>query len=72
MGTIDNERVRKEAADAVTSRPPASTGSQVDEAIRRYLGGEMYHALEHETPTTTPTKRADKGSPASREKGRRP
>jgi hypothetical protein len=48
MGANDNERIRKEAADAVTSRPPGPSGNQVDEAIRRYLGSEMYHVLGHE------------------------
>ena len=42
MGAIDKERIRKEAAAAVTARPPTASGGSVEEALRRYLGAEAY------------------------------
>lgn len=42
MGAIDKERIRKEAAAAVTARPPTASTGRFDEALRRYLGAEAY------------------------------
>ena len=42
MSQLDSERIRREAADAMGSRPPAASDSRLDEAMRRYLGGSLY------------------------------
>ena len=44
MSGIDKERMRKEAADAVTSRTDQSD-TRIDAALRRYLGTSMYEML---------------------------
>jgi hypothetical protein len=41
MSDIERERARKEAADAVTSRPPTEGESRVMGALRRYLGTSL-------------------------------
>lgn len=41
MSDIDRERARKEAADALTSRPPGEGESRVQAALRRYLGTSL-------------------------------
>lgn len=42
MSDIDRERARKEAADAITSRPPSEGESRVQAAMRRYLGASLF------------------------------
>lgn len=41
MSDIERERARKEAADAITSQPPAEGESRVQAAMRRYLGTSL-------------------------------
>ena len=45
MSDIERSRIRKEAADSVTSRPPRDSDQSVDTALRRYLGIAMFDAL---------------------------
>jgi hypothetical protein len=50
MSDIHSERIRKEAADTVTSRPPAPSDTAADDAMRRYLGSALYQLSHHEDP----------------------
>ena len=45
MSDIERARARKEAADAVTSRPPTEGESRLQAALRRYLGTSLSSAL---------------------------
>lgn len=45
MSDIERERIRKEAGDAVTSRPPRPSDQTTDSALRRYLGLSMFEML---------------------------
>lgn len=45
MSEMDKARARKEAVDAVGGRPPSSSESRVDAALRRYLGSSMFTML---------------------------
>lgn len=45
MSEIERSRIRKEAADAVVSRPPRPSDARTDSALRRYLGIAMFETL---------------------------
>lgn len=64
MGAIDKGHIRKEAAAAVTARPPTASTGRFDEALRRYLGAEAYKEKKQ-------AKKEQGGSkPGADEKGR--
>ena len=45
MSEMERRRIRKEAADAVTSRSPSASDEAMDSALRRYLGIEIVQML---------------------------
>lgn len=42
---IEGLRAAREAKDAVVGRPDSSSSSAIEDALKRYLGAEQYHAL---------------------------
>jgi hypothetical protein len=60
MSDIERERVRKEAADAITSRPPSEGESRVQAAMRRYLGASLFTNTRNRSKTQD-----DAASPSS-------
>ncbi|WP_406830673.1 hypothetical protein ABEG17_17000 [Pedococcus sp. KACC 23699] len=68
MSDIERERMRKEAADDVTSRPPGEGDSRLQAALRRYLGTSLFTMRQRNgsqsppaptPPRPTPPRRAD-------------
>ena len=57
MSDIERARARKEAADAVTSRPPTEGESRLQAALRRYLGTSLSSALRSRDRGTPDDKR---------------
>jgi hypothetical protein len=41
MSDLERRRIRKEAADSVTSGPPRAGESEAESAMRRYLGASL-------------------------------
>ncbi|GAA4723599.1 hypothetical protein GCM10025782_21980 [Pedococcus ginsenosidimutans] len=88
MSDIERSRIRKEAADSVTSRTPQESDQAVDTALRRYLGIAMFDALRRRkdarrtetSPAGTtvedtakgPAKGTAKGAATTRKQGPRP
>ena len=59
MSDIERERARKEATDAITSRPLSEGESRVQSAMRRYLGASLFTHTRDRSKT-----QAGAGSPS--------
>lgn len=58
MSDIERARIRKEAADDLTSRPPGGDDSRLQAALRRYLGTSLFTMRSRGGPRSQPTRPA--------------